>query len=150
MEETQVANQLGREDFIAWKEKIKKNIYTNDLDFQHTIQFHLGNEFKKFNDELDAFGKVVVEKIEPLVNENNLAINLPRLEQYDEVGRRIDKVIHHPSYVAAGDLIYNSRLLEKMAKPGGLFECLSLLFLSSHAGEAGHNCPIACSAGIIR
>lgn len=27
---------------------------------------------------------------------------------------------------------------------------MSLFLLSSHAGEAGHNCPIACSAGVIR
>ncbi len=72
------------------------------------------------------------------------------MEQYDAVGNRIDQVIHHPSYVASGDLIYGSKLLEKMTTEEGLFACLSLLFLSSHAGEAGHNCPIACSAGIIR
>ncbi len=34
--------------------------------------------------------------------------------------------------------------------PGKLLESLSYFFLSSHAGEAGHNCPIACTAGILR
>ena len=37
-----------------------------------------------------------------------------------------------------------------MAKPGGLLEALTFMFLSSQSGEAGHNCPVACSAGIIR
>ncbi len=37
-----------------------------------------------------------------------------------------------------------------MSKPGGLLEALTFMFISSQAGEAGHNCPIACSAGIIR
>ena len=27
---------------------------------------------------------------------------------------------------------------------------LALFFLSSHAGEAGHNCPVACTAGIVK
>lgn len=34
--------------------------------------------------------------------------------------------------------------------PGQMLKTLGLFLLSSHAGEAGHNCPIACSAGIIR
>ncbi len=46
MDETQVANQRGREDFIHWKEKVKKNIYLDDLDFQHTVQFFLKKTLK--------------------------------------------------------------------------------------------------------
>jgi alkylation response protein AidB-like acyl-CoA dehydrogenase len=37
-----------------------------------------------------------------------------------------------------------------MSKPGGLLEALTFMFLSSQAGEAGHNCPVACTAGIVR
>lgn len=150
MEETQTANQVGRDAFAAWKDAIKNNIYSEDVDFQHTIQFYFPETFKQFNIELQNFAQVIVDHVEPLVAENNLAINLPRVDYYDGIGNRIDNVVHHPSYIESGNYIYGSQLLKKMTEPGGLLACLSLMFLSSQAGEAGHNCPIACSAGIIR
>jgi len=150
MEEAFKPNRLARDAFTEWQHEIKKNIYTSDKDFIHTIQFSFQQDFAKINAELEAFGNAVVTKLEPLVNENNLAANLPRLDAYNAIGERVDKVIHHPTYQEAGEIIYQTGLLAKMAEPGGLLSCLSLLFLSSQAGEAGHNCPIACSAGIIR
>lgn len=150
MEETQQANQIARDALEAWQQEIKNNIYSTDEDFIHSIRFYFPHDFTRVNAAFSQFGYEVANIIEPLVNENNLALNLPRLDAYDAVGHRIDKVVHHPSYLLAGDLIYRTGLLENMSKPGGLTECLSLLFLSSQAGEAGHNCPIACSAGIIR
>lgn len=149
-EEIQQANQAGRDAFNAWQTDIQKNIYTSDADYKHTIEYYFADRFLSIETELESFGQMVVNELEPLVSENNLAINLPRLEAYNSIGERVDRVIHHPTYVQAGNIIYNSGLLAKMANSGGLSECLSLLFLSAQAGEAGHNCPIACSAGIIR
>lgn len=150
MDETQKANQIGRDAFASWQVDIQKNIYALDDDFIHTIQFTFGKDFARINTELDHFGKIVPTELERLVSENNLPSNLPRLDQYNAIGTRVDKVVHHPSYIEAGNIIYGTKLLEKMAQPGGLTECLSFLFLSAQVGEAGHNCPIACSAGIIR
>ena len=79
MEETQQANQIGRDAFSAWQEEIQKNIYTTDADYVHTIHYHFPQEFKKINTELENFGQVVPNELEALVKENNLAINLPRL-----------------------------------------------------------------------
>jgi len=137
----------AREALAKWQADIKRNLYENDADFKHSVALYLS---EKVGEELSAFGERVPKELDPLVMENNLARNLPYLEGYDGLGMRYDKVVHHPSYAAAGDIIYGSRLMEKMAKPGGLLEALCFMFLSSQAGEAGHNCPIACSAGIIR
>ncbi len=150
MEDYLVKSRSARDAFTHWETEIQKNSYTEDHDYRHTIQFYFPNEFARIDAELADFGKEVTTRLEPLVRENNLAINLPRIETFNPIGERIDKIVHHPSYVAAGNIIYHTRLLEKMSHAGGLLECLSLLFLSSQTGEAGHNCPIACSAGIIR
>lgn len=150
MEEAQITNQISRDELHHWQSDIHKNIYSDDKDLVHTIAFSFPKESKRIHAELTQFGEEVVNKLEPLVNENNLAMNLPQLELYNSIGERINKVAHHPSYIEAGNIIYRSKLLAKMKNPGGLLECLSFLFLSSQTGEAGHNCPIACSAGIIR
>jgi acyl-CoA dehydrogenase len=144
------ATQKAQDDLSDFQLTILQNAY-HDTDYQHTIQFHLSKKnLNKIHSELDAFGYDVINILEPLVNENNLSFNLPRIERYNAVGEHIDSIIHHPTYIQAGQLIYQTGLLKRMSEPGGLLECLAFLFLSSHAGEAGHNCPIACSAGMIR
>lgn len=149
-DETRAANAKSREALAAWQKEIKKNSYLNDADFKHSISYYLPQKSKTLEKELEEFADIVVNKVEPLVAENNRAENLPRIERYDGIGNRVEKIVHHPSYVAAGNYIYGSRLLERMAKKGGLTEGLAFFFLSSQAGEAGHNCPIACSYGIVR
>lgn len=148
IEETQPNNQNARDHLLEWRNEIQKNIFIIDTDYQHSVQFSF-NQHAKLQEELTDFGAKAA-LIDQLVIENNLAQNLPRLERYDGIGQRIETIVHHPNYIAAGDLIYSSNLLGRMAKPGGLLEALTFMFLSSQAGEAGHNCPIACSAGIIR
>lgn len=150
MDVTQKANQIARDALAGWQADIKKNVYTRDHDYIHTLKFHFPQLFVNLHTQLKTFGSEVANELDALVSENNLAANLPRLEAYNAIGERIDKVRHHPSYVQAGDLIYQTKLMEKMSQPGGLSGCLAILFLSSQIGEAGHNCPIACSAGILR
>lgn len=143
-------NDKSRHALAAWQQDIKQNVYQIDGDFKHSIASYLAEKCPSLDRELTAFADRIVNELEPAVIENNLSQNLPRIDPYDGIGRRIEKVVHHPSYEAAGNVIYSSRLLERMAKPGGLLEALAFMFLSSQAGEAGHNCPVACSAGIIR
>jgi alkylation response protein AidB-like acyl-CoA dehydrogenase len=145
MEVKETTTQNARDELSLFQDSLKNNAY-DDQDYQHTIQLYN----KKIHAELESFGNHVTNILEPLVNENNLPENLPRLERYNAVGECIDNIIHHPTYLQAGNLIYQTGLLKRMSKPGGLLECLAFFFLSSQAGEAGHNCPIACSAGIIR
>lgn len=150
IEETMLANNKGREALAAWKNEIKKNTYQIDSDFKHSISFYLADKCPSIDKELTEFADRIVNELEPLVAENNLAQNLPRIEPYDGIGRKNETIVHHPTYEAAGNIIYGSGILRRMANPGGLLEALTFMFLSSQAGEAGHNCPVACSAGIIR
>lgn len=148
--ETQQQNEIGRKGLAAWQTATQKNIYQKNPDFRHSVAFYSPKKFSEIDKELTTFADQVIHELEPLVAENNLSQNLPRIEHDNAIGQKIEKVVHHPAYEAAGNIIYGSRLLERMAKPGGLLEALVFMFLSSHAGEAGHNCPVACSAGMIR
>jgi len=150
LEESHPENDKSRQTLKAWQGEIQQNSYLLDADFRHSIHYYLANDHLRLDQELSKFADRVVNELEPLVMENNLCQNLPRIEHYDNIGRRVEKIVHHPSYEAAGNIIYSSRILERMSKNGGLLEALTFMFLSSQVGEAGHNCPIACSAGIIR
>lgn len=128
MNEAQPANIIAREAMEKWQEDLRENVYTSDTDLVHTIKYHFPNGFAAINAELEQFGKIVPTKLEALVAENQLANNLPRLESYNGIGERVFDIVHHPTYIEAGDIIYGSKLMAKMAKPGGLAEALSFFF----------------------
>jgi alkylation response protein AidB-like acyl-CoA dehydrogenase len=139
----------ARECFIAFNRALKEGLLAQESCLMHTYE-HYFNEDPKFILKLMNFANTVSFQLEPLVAENNQDNHLPAISHYDAIGQRVDTVCHHPSYIKIGDLIYDSGLMHYLTKPGKLINCLSLFLLSSHLGEAGHNCPIACSAGLMR
>lgn len=138
----------GRDDLSLWKAELEKNPFRTDTDFQHTMAYYFGDA--GLEKDIDTFGEKVFKELEPLVRENHLPENLPKIVHFDGVGMPTERIAHHPAYEKAGDIIYSSDMMKRLATPGRLLEALSFLFLSSQVGEAGHNCPAACSAGIIR
>ncbi len=143
-------NDEGRREFDEWNNDLNLNSYSLDQDLRHTIAFHLPDKFQELDQKLEAFAEKIIHDVIPLVRENNLPENLPKLVRYDPFGNPCNFIKHHPSYEQAGNLIYSSGLMNHFARDGGLTEGLCYHLISSFAGEAGHNCPIACSAGIQR
>ena len=139
----------ARAQLEQWRAQLRKNPFIENRDYQHTLKLYFGDDYARKHEECSALGAQIPE-LEELVAENNLRYNLPRFEPYDGIGNRIDSVVHHPNYARAGNIIYSSRMMEKLARAGGLLDALSLFYLTMHAGEAGHNCPVACTAGVIR
>ncbi len=138
----------GRRDLAAWLEAQPTNVYDADPLLQALVaRAGLADRVPS----LRAWGAQVAGPLDAAVRENNLDANLPRLEAWDGIGRRAERVAHHPSYHQAGALIYGSGMLAAYhERPNPHPFILSMFYLSSHAGEAGHNCPVACAAGAIR
>lgn len=82
---------------------------------------------------------------------NNRPHNLPLLDRWSPVGERTEDVEHHPSNHVCGRAIYqDGRVIAVYAEPPANLLAQTLFWISSHVGEAGHNCPVACTAGIAR
>ncbi len=105
IEESQSENIISREALKSWKKAISQNTYLIDKDFQHSIQFNFNNNFQNLSKELSQFAEKMINEVDQLVIENNLSQNLPRVDHYDGIGQRIETVVHHPSYIAAGNFI---------------------------------------------
>ncbi len=137
-----------RERLRRWQEGLSASPLKLNPEFCHTLDYYFPNE--------TAYRQTIEETAEQLasleeaVAHNDTRLNLPTLAPYNGIGERIDKVNYHPSYLDAGDIIYGTGMLSLMSQPGGLLKSLMHFYITSHAGEAGHNCPVACSAGIIR
>lgn len=146
---SRAASKRAREALRHWQQSITNNVYTANELFQQSVSLYYPNNHT-VQQELTHFGQCVAQELLPLVAENNLCPNWPRLNTHDSLGQSTHRVIHHPAYYAVGDIIYHSDLLKLFAQPGSMLKSFCYLYLSGHAGEAGHNCPLACSAGIIR
>ncbi|MCB9797179.1 MAG: acyl-CoA dehydrogenase family protein [Alphaproteobacteria bacterium] len=142
----------GRAALAAWLDAQSQNFFED----AHVLQALIARDWTaaeqaRFHDPLDDFGAIAAGPLDEVVRENNLHRNLPVLEPYDGIGRRERPVDHHPSYHAAGRYIYGSGVMAAYAEePSPHRFILSLFYLSSHVGEGGHNCPLACTAGAIR
>lgn len=141
----------GRADLLVFAQEQPANFWRADPHLRRIIK-HLAGTAKAeaWESDLDRFGAEAAGPLDAAVRENNLLHNLPRLERWGPYGERIEAVEHHPSYHQAGRIIYGSGVMSVLGNPGNNLRSLTLFFLSSMNGEAGHNCPLACTAGVIK
>lgn len=141
----------GRTDLADWVAAQPDNFYRADVRFQRTLE-RLGGAvlLDRIGARLDTLGAECATTLDAASQVNNRPHNLPRLERYDGIGRRIEAIEHHPSYHDCGRVIYESGMMGEYAEPGGFMRSLAMFYLTSMCGEAGHNCPVACTAGIIK
>lgn len=149
--EIQEQAQAGRADLEAFAYSLRHNAYEEDEHFRGLVAGYAGDDRR---DDLEAalrsFGEVVMRELDDVVRQNNEPGNLPRLKRWSGHGRRIEEVEHHPTYERAGELIYGSGVMAAFEEHPNMMGVLSRFYLSSLNGEAGHNCPVACTAGVIR
>ena len=141
----------GRGALQAWDEAKPDNAYEADAHFQHLMEVYADpDKHADLEEDLREFGAQVAGPVDELVRENDKRPNHPTLDRYTDYGERIEEIDHHPSYHEAGRYIYGSGMMSAYADHPNSFGVLSRFYLSSYNGEAGHNCPAACTAGVIR
>lgn len=148
---TRTAIDVGRNLLDDWESAQADNYFSADVNLQRTLEYHWQLEkYRQYAPTLYRFGGVAATAIDEAVRIANRHENLPRLNRYDSHGARIEDVDFHPSHHEAGRLIYGSGMMGLYDEPGNNLLSMALFFLSSQNGEAGHNCPLACTAGLIK
>jgi acyl-CoA dehydrogenase len=142
------ARAQGRADLVAWTAAQPDDLYADDDALLSLTDAHgLAPHAERFH----AAGQAVAGPLDAVVRENNLARNLPVLDDWSGVGEYTAAVSHHPSWAEAGRLIYGTGIMGLYGDtPTSHRAILTLFYLTAQAGEAGHNCPLACDAGAIR
>ncbi len=142
--------EQGREDLNQWERSQPANFYETDRHLQNLLAMLWDKErFRQNTERLSKFGSDA-KIIDWAARADNQPENLPRLNRYSVMGERTEDVefsIHHGT---AGRLIYNSGVMSVYAEPENNLLAMALFYLSSYNGEAGHNCPVSCTAGIIK
>jgi hypothetical protein len=140
----------ARGDLDGWRAATARNAFDTDPFFRRLLERHLGARFGRLEDRLRQVAEAAGAELDALVAEANRDANLPALRRHDAEGRPVEEVVFHPAGHAVGELFWSSGVLAVLAEPGNETACGALAYLLDHHGEAGHACPVACTAGAIK
>ncbi|TNE92461.1 MAG: hypothetical protein EP330_02050 [Deltaproteobacteria bacterium] len=137
----------AREGFAAWRADLRRNAMDADPHLVSLLRRYGRDDLLP---ELQAYGAITTTELDELARVTNRDENLPVLQRYDGQGNRTESVAFHPDYHRMGRLIYDTGIISKYAEAGNELATISLLYLTAQNGEAGHCCPIACTAGLVK
>ncbi len=146
----QSATAAARADLDAWRAGVWSKRLEDDPAFLRLLRRHLGARYAALEPELHRVAEASGAALDRLVIESNRDENLPALRRHDADGRPVEAVVFHPSYHAAGRVFWDSGLLSVLGEPGSDVLCGARAYLLDQHGEAGHACPVACTAGAIK
>lgn len=134
-------------DLSGFEPLFGTDFYLVDQEFQDLLRSLAPSESQEgLHESLSIFSRFVSEPWNRLAEEIATHTDGPQLEQFDEVGNRIDRIwLPQPirqlrrEVVAAG-IFNNASTLEKYAK----------VYLLGHLGESSLACPLACTEGLIQ
>ncbi len=145
------AHDDARAALRAWEASKPADFFQADGLLQKVLTHHLGVEaVERERERLSSFGVECAGVIDRLARETNLDEHLPRLRSWDRYGHRIEEVIFHPAYLEIGQRVYRTGVLGRYVEPGQETLQLAFAYLFGQNGEAGHLCPLACTAGLIK
>lgn len=145
------ATEQGRQDLAAWEAAQPDNYFNADRNLRRVLEFYWGeSRLQLVAPQLYHFGRYAATTVDAAARTSDLRPNLPQLARFDGIGRRIEDVDFHPSYHEAGRHIYGSGIISVYAEPAQNLLAMALFYISSQNGEAGHNCPVACTAGAVK
>ena len=145
------AIESGRQDLVRWREAWPPHFYTANPALADLLSWRAeGEPDGAMGERLAAFGGQMAVAAEPLVQRCSAEPWTPRLARFSGVGERSEGIEFDPSYHALGALIYGSGVMGLTDRADRALEQAALILLASHHGEAGHVCPLACTAGLIK
>lgn len=140
----------GRQELIAWRSAFPKDFYAANSALRALVARHApAADLAGLHGRLHAFGQAM-GGAEGLVLRADQPATGPVLERWDALGRRQERVRFDGAYHEVGRLIYGSGVMGLTGQKGRGVEQAVLIYLASHHGEAGHVCPLACTAGMIK
>ncbi|MDQ7012226.1 MAG: acyl-CoA dehydrogenase family protein, partial [Mariprofundaceae bacterium] len=121
-----------------------------DSNIQRVLQMYMGDAYQRRRPLLSKAAVLAATTMDDLAMASNRDENLPRLSRFNGIGERREDVLFHPAYHQLGAAIWSTGVLATLAEPGNELFSGALAYFITHNGEAGHACPVACTAGLIK
>lgn len=122
------------------------DIFEADAGLQQALSFVTDDKEKERLFSILTEWERKIPQWDEWANEAARPENFPRIEKYDRVGNRIEKVI----------LPMETKAIRREVVEGGIFENqtelekFTKIYLLAQIGESGVTCPLACTDGLIR
>lgn len=146
---TDVPN-AARTDLECWRATSGGNAFDHDPCLQRLLLRYLGDAAPELGQRLREVANKSGPELDSLVNECNRDENLPRLRRLDDLGRPTEEIVFHPAHHDVGRVFWGSGVLSVLEEPGNEVEAGAIAYILDQNGEAGHACPVACTAGAIK
>jgi len=143
-------NQQARTSLAAWQAHKPTDYLQADTNIQRVLQMHMGEEYSHHRRVLSKAASVSAGRMDNLAINSSRDENLPRLNRFNNIGERTEEVIFHPDYHELGACVWGTGVLAVLEQPGNELLSGALSYFIAHNGEAGHACPVACTAGLIK
>jgi len=145
-----VFSPSSQETFKWWAECQPINFYDSDEGLIRSLEFycHDAERLLTYQDRLSRFGASAATVLNEAAQTSNLAENLPILQSAG--GELNDEVLYGVPYHVIGSQLYATGVMQLFAEPIDHVLAMAFLHLLSLNGEAGHACPFACTAGVIK
>lgn len=141
--------ERGRDDLTAWRAALGRDPLDADPFFRALARRYLGAGWASAEPRLRAAANAARD-VDADVFETNRDEHLPVLRRHDALGHDREEVIFHPAHHRIGRAFWSSGALAVLGEPGREVLSGALVYLLDRNGEAGHACPVACTAGAIK
>ncbi len=142
--------QQARTSLAAWQAHKPTDYLQADTNIQRVLQMHMGEDYSRHRGMLDKAASLSATRMDGLAITSNRDENLPLLSRFNGIGERTEEVVFHPSYHELGACVWDTGVLAVLEQPGHELLSGALSYFIAHNGEAGHACPVACTAGLIK
>ncbi len=143
-------SRQARTALAAWQAQKPRDYLAADSNIQRVLQMHMGDAYDSRRPLLSKAAILAATTMDELAIASNRDENLPRLGRFNGIGERTEEVLFHPAYHELGACIWDTEVLALLKAPGNEVLCGALTYFITHNGEAGHACPVACTAGLIK
>jgi len=143
-------NQQARISLAAWQAHKPTDYLRADPNIQRILRMHMGDRYQRHLPVLSKAARTSATRMGDLAIASNRDENLPYLSRFNGIGERTEEVIFHPSYHELGACVWDTDVLSVLKEPGNELLSGTLFYFIAHNGEAGHACPVACTAGLIK
>ncbi len=140
----------GRAELVAWEASKPRSYFAADGNLQRVLRVHLGPRAEALWPRLERTGALAATRLDELARSCNRDENLPVLRSWDGRGERVEEVAFTAAHHELGAGFWGSGALSLLGEPGQELASGALIYLLAQNGEAGHACPMACTAGAIK
>ncbi len=137
-------NPYSFDEYIEWRNNV--DFWEDDPFLRKTIRHYTASAWPIVDEEVKKISKTLSQRWRELLDEAARPENAIYMQHYDAYNNRIDKIVRPREMEVLEKEMFDQAMFSEKTHP---WVTLTKLALFLEHGEAGVNCPLACTLGLI-